>query len=136
MIFLFLRLFCGEQVYFSTTFFFFCCFYTAFLEMKGKHQVLVLSCGFTLEILWLFFSLSTHLLKSVWWHVAWPGVLYGKAILVKRREDGLLNEWMNKCVELKESNLFSLITNGPHYPTVKCVSFFWNPCKIIAIGLK
>lgn len=58
--------------------------------MKGKHQVLVLSCGFTLEI--LYFSPSGYLLKSVWWHVAWPGVLYGKVVSVKRREDSLLNE--------------------------------------------
>lgn len=50
----------------------------------------------------------------------WPGVLYGKDILMKRREGSLLN----KSVELKENDLFSLITNGPYYPTVKCVSFF------------
>lgn len=43
---------------------------------------------------------------------------------MKRGEDRVLKERMNKSVELKENNLFSLITNGPHYPTVKCVSFF------------
>lgn len=40
------------------------------------------------------------------------------------KEDSLLNERVDKSVELKENDLFSLITNGSHYPTIKCVSFF------------
>lgn len=126
MNFLFLSLFCWEQVYFSATFFLFYCLYATFLEMKGKHQVLVLSCGFTLEILYFYFSpikmLPEFCLVACCMTRCsiWESHFNGK----KEKEDSLLNEWVDKPVELKENDLFSLITNSSYYPPIKCISFF------------